>query len=410
MLRALLLSFIAMSLSAADDTSLRAMLEAHHWFDLHDAVSEQSPLFYRLAAAAAFNDIRGAEKAMTALEKSGANRDQISGAHQAMAHLYRRNGFYRRAGAEVRKFATPPAQGESNADWGDMEAMEKLPDTAVVSRRPGTVDYTLWPNLPYLVAPLSVNGRDAQYLMDTGASMSMVTESEAKRLGLNILQGTPVFDGITGERGAQGHYAYAARLKIANTELRNIAFVVLPDNVMDLFEKLPQKQRGVIGMPVLLAIGSVRWNRDGRVTFGFAAGRQTPRGKLSDANIAFDGLVPLTNWEIAKHRLAVELDTGSDRSFVWPRYVMDFPDLIPDLPEGKTGLNGSTGGTDVRSLTLPELRLRVGGFEILFAKAPALLQSTIPASSFLYGLLGKDQLDKAQEVSIDLRAMTLALK
>jgi hypothetical protein len=105
-------------------------------------------------------------------------------------------------------------------------------------------------------------------------------------------------------------------------------------------------------LPILLAIGSVRWNRNGDVTFGAATGHE----QQGDANIAFDGLVPVTYWEIAKHRLAVELDTGSGGTFVWPRYVGDFPDLIPDLPEGKTRLNGATSSNEVRSLTFPELR------------------------------------------------------
>jgi hypothetical protein len=38
------------------------------------------------------------------------------------------------------------------------------------------------------------------------------------------------------------------------------------------------------------------------------------------------------------------------------------------------------------------------------------LQSIIAASSFLYGLLGKDQLNKAREVGFDFWAMNFRLK
>jgi hypothetical protein len=65
---------------------------------------------------------------------------------------------------------------------------------------------------------------------------------------LTMVPGTPLFEGITGGRITQGPCAYAVRLKIANTELRNVAFVVLRDSTMDLFEKPPQHQRGVIGI------------------------------------------------------------------------------------------------------------------------------------------------------------------
>jgi len=400
---------LAAWMKGADEAALRTAFESRHWFDLHDAVSRNSPLFYRLVSAAAFNDIHGAEKLLKALERSGARGVQITDAHYAMYRLYQRNGFYRRAGIEFRRAADPPAKGATNADWSAAEAMENFPDIAVKSRREGTIGYKKWTGEEYLVVPLKINGHDAEYAMDTGAAMSLVTESEAKRLSLTILPGMPGFDGITGAKTSQGHYAYAARVKIAKMELRNIVFMVLPDNAMDLFQRLPQHQRGAIGMPILLAIGSVRWNRDGLITFGFAASEKSD-GELHDPNIGFDGLVPMTYWEVAKHRLAVEFDTGSDRSFVWPLYVRDFPELIPDVSQGKTSLNGITGSNEVRSLTLPQFRFSVGGFPIVYENAPALLQSTIESSSFLYGLFGKDQIDKAQEVSLDLRAMKLTLQ
>ncbi len=64
----------------------------------------------------------------------------------------------------------------------------------------------------------------------------------------------------------------------------------------------------------------------------------------------------------------------------------------------------------MRSITLPELRVTVGGLPWTLSNIPALLQTTIPESTWLYGLFGKDQLNKAQEVSLDLRAMRLQLK
>ena len=161
------------------------MFEAHHWFDLHDAVSEKSPAFDRFVVAAAFNDIRGAEKLMSALLRSASDKEQLRGVHYAMFRLYQRNGRYRKAAAEARQGFDAPAPGESNPDWSDMEAMEKLPDIAVASRHPGTVAYTHWPSDPYLGAPLNINGHDAQYADDTGAGMSVAAAEsggEASRI------------------------------------------------------------------------------------------------------------------------------------------------------------------------------------------------------------------------------------
>ncbi len=182
-----------------------------------------------------------------------------------------------------------------------------------------------------MTAPITINEHQAQYIIDTGAAFSMVTESEAKRLGIKTVAGTPKYNGITGAGGSAGHYGYAERVRFGDTELRNVTYMVLPDDAIDFFVKLPQEQRGVIGMPILLAAEAIRWDRDGNLSIGI----ETKPANLRDANVAFDGLVPLTYWEVAGHRIAVELDCGSDRSFVWPRYIMDFPELIPEVHEGK---------------------------------------------------------------------------
>jgi predicted aspartyl protease len=48
--------------------------------------------------------------------------------------------------------------------------------------------------------PVLINGRRATYLLDTGAWMSVMTEAEAKRLGLTIREGT----GVLGESSGKG--------------------------------------------------------------------------------------------------------------------------------------------------------------------------------------------------------------
>jgi hypothetical protein len=59
---------------------------------------------------------------------------------------------------------------------------------------------------------------------------------------------------------------------------------------------------------------------------------------------------------------------------------------------------------------MPELRMTVAGFPILFRDAPVLLQSTIESSLWHYGLLGMDKLAQASEVTLDFKAMRINLK
>jgi len=291
------------------------------------------------------------------------------------------------------------------ADKADVAALELLPDLEVVSRRPAVAAYTNWPNSQRIVSPMTINGQPVQFAIDTDASMAAASEAEAARLGLRPTAGQPAYDGFTGARSTEGHYAIADRLIIGDTELRNVSFVVLPDK-LEVLSEIPLEQQGLIGLPVLLALQTLRWNRDHELSIGFSPGRFD----LRNANLSFEGLDPLALAEIEGHRLAMDLDTGSGMSDIWPMFVKKFPELVQDGRKDKTRIWGATGDAEVDSVILPELRMRVAGFPIIFRHAPALLRSTVPASQWHYGMLGADLLAQAAEVTLDFKAMRVDLK
>ncbi len=121
---ALLLCLFSGCLSAADDAKLRAAFEAHHWFDLRDAVvSGEAPLLYRVIVATAFHDVRGAEAAMKALLQSKPSGDEAADAHFAMFRMYERMGRMRASSAESYKiFKVAPDRKPSPVDLANLEA------------------------------------------------------------------------------------------------------------------------------------------------------------------------------------------------------------------------------------------------------------------------------------------------
>jgi hypothetical protein len=59
-------------------------------------------------------------------------------------------------------------------------------------------------------------------------------------------------------------------------------------------------------------------------------------------------------------------------------------------------------------VTIPELRLRIGGFDALLQRAN--IFSKPVGNDFQHGNLGVDVLSQAAEVAIDLDAMSLGLR
>ena len=95
---------------------------------------------------------------------------------------------------------------------------------------------------------------------------------------------------------------------------------------------------------------------------------------------------------------------------MWPLFVRDFPALYRDARHGTEHYDGATGSATIDALYLPELRLKIGGFTIVFRDAPALLSSTVAASNWHYCWLGMDLLNQASEVTLDFPAMRIGLR
>jgi hypothetical protein len=392
--------------SATDETALNSALEKHRWFELRDLVLDShSPPLYRFYVAAAFNDAKSAQKELREVARAGEHKDMLADMYHTLNRLYYRIGNYRKAAdAAERGLALPGQDDPDPAKRANLSALRELPVLKVVSRRPSVLKYSHPLDWPHIAIPVAVNGKSAQYVVDSDAAMCVISRGEAKRLGLRMIQGGGIFEGITGKSEPR-EIAVADRLKIGNSELRNLAFILFPDD-MEAFAKFPEEQRGAIGLPVLIALETVGWNRAGEFRIGFPGAP----ADLGNANLSFDDTSPLTLIEIQGHKLAVDLDTGTGVSSIWPRFGLEFPELVEGARESTFSISGATGSADLSSATLPELRIRAGGFPIIFRNAPVQLSPTIALSKWHYGQLGVDQFSQASELMLDFRALRFELK
>jgi hypothetical protein len=139
-------------------------------------ISGQAPTLYRFFVAAAFNDVRGAEKELSTAIRLGTHRDRL-----AMYHTYLRVGRYHRAVREVRLcWARPDTAPPDAVAKEDIAAVDQLPDRKDASHGAATLRYSNWPEMSVLAAPMVINGQGAQFLLDTDAGMSGIRETEAE--------------------------------------------------------------------------------------------------------------------------------------------------------------------------------------------------------------------------------------
>jgi len=220
---------------------LEALRHEHRWFDLREALKTQKgSALDRGAVAAAFQQVREAERLLKASPDAAA-RDLLFG-------MFMRNGLYQKA-ATVLRVGNTVAPG----DREKIETLAQLPDQSLISRGISRVQGQVRENALY--APLSINGQKGKAQLDTDANMSVLSQSEAQRLGLRIA-GAVTVGGASGDNG-RGKVGTAEHFEIGGLRLRNVAFAIVSDEQQP-FKDLPPGERIVLGVPVILAMGGFR--------------------------------------------------------------------------------------------------------------------------------------------------------
>jgi hypothetical protein len=171
------------------------------------------------------------------------------------------------------------------------------------------------PDLPRLAA--KVNDKTADLILDSGASLSLLTESAAKRLGV-----VPVPDATAGAYGLHRveltmHFGWAPTLSVAGVTLTHVPFGILPDEALT-FETATFsgfKFDGVLGIHLLKEFDWVlRYNR--QEVRGVRLDPSKPRGGRGQ-NVFFRRLKPMVRVSFNQEGwFLFLLDTGSEPTMV----------------------------------------------------------------------------------------------
>ena len=180
--------------------------------------------------------------------------------------------------------------------------------------------------------------------------------------------------------------------------------LVIPDS-QPAMNGLRPGQRGLIGLPVAIAFQTFRWSTDGKFVIGSA-----PHPNRADRNLCFDGLNILARVQSEGKQLDFIFDTGNGAGTqLWERFSNDFATIVKERGVRESKRVTRIGGSNYREATvLPEIHLRVGGFEA--SLQPANIFARPVGNEFQHGNLGMDLLSQAHSVSVDFKSMSLVLQ
>jgi hypothetical protein len=383
-------------------SNLRALYDTHQWFRLRQAAqSVEAPVFFRGAIACAFNDTGRAIEDLGQVIRSAPSSDEAYMAHELLTYIQWRAGRYRQAFLQLDALSQlKPNATDVKESRKLFAALAQFPEQSVSACRPSKLRYNM--DSGNLFIPVIINGQNAVYMVDTGANLPVISAAEAKRRRLKTAKGNGKLGDSILYSLQVGDVALADELTVGGVRINNVSFLVVPD---DRFADMPPDQRGVLGLPVLLAFETLRWSADGTFEIALPATPAHP----ATPTMYFDGAMPVTQVEFRESKLDFALDTGAVKTDLYPRFSKEFATFVKESGRRGTTRNVGVGGTfDLDSIILPELSLRVSGFATTLRPARVLLKDV--GSEWHYGNLGLDLLSQARVVTLNFKSMTLALQ
>ena len=395
---------ITVAFATGDDDRAQDLFQRHRWFDLRNtSITDRyaAPLI-KGTLASAFNRVAEAERELKSAVRLAKGAEQVNAAREKLVVLYLRQGRTRDAVAQMR------AALKRDSTRADLQGLLDLfgplasepPFVVHLPKSPAELPCEVKPDGVWLKA--SVNGKSVTWLLDTGANFTVISESEAKSLGIVIHNGGGLMGDLAGG-DAKSKTGVASRVQIGGVELHNLPVLIFPDGHPPWTEWIAGR-RGLFGLPVAIAMQTLAWTREGKCRTAMEPVAGTP-------NLAFDDLNPVLKGTLNSKPVEWLMDTGNQSGTqLWTRFKADFPDsLAADGVVAGTETVTQMGGANERPTTvLPELKFEVGGLAVLLK--PAKFFGKPIGNDYQHGLLGMDVYSQAREIILDFRHMTFTAR
>ena len=380
---------------------LKALADAHQWADLRDAAAKsEHATFYRAIAAAVFNE-PGAEGLFRSVIRNDPHSEEAYQSYDWLSNMYLKTGRYRSLEAvmEARWAAFPNKKGVAS-EKKELVPFRGLPDQKNGERRISTLHHD-----PHSFGvSLTINNKQVEFFFDDGADFSCISELEAKRLGMEIREATGSVGTMT--REASFRTAIAHNVTIGAMHFEDVSFAVFPDD-QEPWSLTPLGNRGIIGLPLMVATGTFRWKADGTLIIG----EEPEPLNAQESNLFFDvGKRPVLKVGFQGQEIWTALDTGAMTTDIYAAFAQRFSEYLKK--NGKAGQNeirGIGGAETYDSIDVPELPLEVGGREVMLKPAHVLTKRS-ERRDWIFANVGKDLLTQTSGFKIDFGAMKLTLE
>jgi Aspartyl protease len=264
--------------------------------------------------------------------------------------------------------------------------------------------------------PLRIGGKTFWAQLDTGASVSLISETTAKSWGVTLLGGTATLHGYGGG-GFAARPAVIPELEIGKATLRNVVVFVTADENLYIAQ-IRRQTHALLGFPVASELGRLTFSRDGSLTVTAKAEPESAKAGapmwVGDGSLLVAlGTVPVIEGDKllggTKERL-FELDTGSGSTYLTDHYLAENRSRFAGEPSSLARLAGAGGIHEIPAYEARKLPLFFGATPVLCTGQHVLTQPQGGEAESYFGVVGQDVLRLFSSYTLDFRTMRLSVE
>jgi hypothetical protein len=282
--------------------------------------------------------------------------------------------------------------GYANLIW---KSLEQQPVQRIVQPISDTIPFTR--DIAGLInLKVRANQIETNFVFDTGAGLSSITESHAKKLGLTILPDSGIY--VAGFNNIYNpvRIGIAPELQFGDVVVYNEPFLVFSDEAFT-FANGAYKINGIIGFPIAKGLGRI--NTEAKQLVLEKHEQDDP---TLVPNFFIETLRPILMLEYKGKLLPFNFDTGANTSsFSKPLYELDSTALLQAGKYVQATSASAGGATTNRVLEVPSLEMKLNGETIKLINPDIDTENHHVSSDKLYGNIGQDLLRQYKRVVID---------
>lgn len=249
----------------------------------------------------------------------------------------------------------------------------------------------------HLMTPIQSGGVSEDFIFDTGANLSTISESQAKKMKLTIIEQS-IEVGSSTLNNVQSKLAVADSLYVGDILFENVLFLVMPDDQLS-FPEIGYQIHGIIGFPVIHQMEEVHLHKDGSISV------PNTTQKREFKNMFLDGLNPVVRVFSNSDTLLFTLDTGAKHSELSFKYFNEHKTDVETQGISETNLRGGAGGmAEVNEYILNDFSLSLGSKSIKLPFISVTLEE-YAFNKYFDGNLGQDVFVQFNTLIINFRYM-----